>query len=323
VSESNIDLERVKREIDEEVRRQREGGTFDLAKEQELERAFLLFAPREGHGGAITSTLRGVDAAIYIDPVAPIESNQPAGRVVKQTLRKTTFWYFNWIAEQVTRALSTVAVALHLIEDELENVNERLNLVTIDATPIVEGPEGTSLDSWWVPQVLDAFEGSRGRVLVAACGDGWLVRRLLKHGSDAYGIDSRPGQIQRAQLHGADLRTDDLLDHLSHVVERRLQGVVLTGTTEGIYVTQRSLLLDRLDAVLASDGVLVVHAIHPDWLQGDAMPPALDFVGATPMRPQTWVEVLERRGYETSVDRGPGGSDFLVVARRPGLLTRS
>jgi Methionine biosynthesis protein MetW len=318
VSDQPIDLEIVKREIDEEVRRQRDEGTFDLAKEQELERAFLLFAPRQGHGGAITSTLRGVDAAVFIDPVAPIASRQPAGRLVKQTLRKTSFWYFNWIAEQVTRALSTVAVALHLIEDELEDLNQRLDLVTIEATPIVERAGGAS-SSWWAEDALAAFHGRRGRVLVAACGDGWLVRALEEAGCDAYGIDARPGKIQRGQLHGLDLRTDDLLEHLSHVAERRLQGIVLTGTTEGIYVTQRSLLLDRIDAVLANDGIVVVHALHPDSLRGDAMPVALDFVGATPMRPQTWVDVFEGRGYEASATVADDGGDFLVVARRPGV----
>jgi Methionine biosynthesis protein MetW len=322
VNEKSIDLESVKREIQVEVDRQRENGEFDAIKEQELERAFLLFAPRQGRGGALATTLRGVDAATFIDPVAPIESNQPAGRVVKQTLRKTSFWYFNWITEQVTRALSTIAVALHLVEEEIDDLNQRMGLVTIEATPILDGA-APAANAWWADKALSAFEGVNGRVLVAACGDGGLVRRLIDAGLDGYGIDARPNQFDSAQLQGLDLRRDDLLEHLAHVASRRLVGAVLTGTTEGIFVTQRPRLLDLIDAAVDARGVVVIHALHPDALAGDKMPPALDFVGAAPMRPATWSDVLASRGYDVEIETGPDGSDFLVVARRPGFSARS
>ena len=320
MTEQSVDLAQVQAEIDEEVRNKRESGAFDLAKEQELERAFLLFAPRQGHTGAITATLRGVDAAVFVDPVAPITSNRPAGRVIKKTMRKASFWYFNWLADQVTRAFSMIAVALHLVEDELEQVNQRLDLVTIDTTPVLERPGRSTSTSWWVPLAMDTLSQVQGRVLIAACGDGWLVKTVTDAGGDAYGIDARPGQIQKAQLHGLDLREDDLIDHLSHVAALRLAGVVLTGTTEGVFITQRSLLLDRLEEVLSVDGTLIIHAQHPDSMLGDEIPPMLDFVGAKPMRPGTWSAVLEERGFEVTTTIADDGSDFLVVARRPGIL---
>jgi hypothetical protein len=320
VSEEAIDLDQVRAEIAEEARATRESGAFSVDREQELERAFLLFAPRQGHTGALSATLRGVDATILIDPAAPVGSERAAGAIVKKSIRKAIFWYGSWIADQVTRCLSAIAVSLHLVEEDLERVHERLALVAIDTTPIIEHEGLSSPTAWWASRVVDSLSDEEGRVLVAACADGWLVRTLLEAGLDAYGIDPRLERIQAAQLKGLDLRDDDLIVHLSHVAARRLSAVVLSGTTEGLFLTQRSLLLDRLERALGPEGTLLIHALHPDSMLGDAIPPALDFVGARPLRPATWAAVLEERGFEVSIELGREGQDFLVRAVRRSSL---
>ena len=319
MSETPLDLDLVRAELAEEVRLQREDGVFDATREQELERAFLLFAPRQGHTGAITATLRGVDAAVFVDPLVPIASRNPVGKVAKKYIRKGVFFYIKWIADQVTQAFSTIAVALHLIEDELGRVNERLDLIAVTAAPIIEQEGRSTSSAWWVSHAQESLKSVHGRVLVSACGDGELVRHFLSSGNDAYGIDPRPGKIQKAELDGVDLRDDDLLSHLSNVASRRLAAVVLTGTTEGLFVTQRSLLLDRLEHALQLDGVVVIHAIHPDSMSGDDFPAELDFAGARPLRPKTWAHVLERRGFDVSIEVAPDGKDFLVRGVRRGV----
>jgi hypothetical protein len=319
MSEAPIDLNEVRAEIEQEAREQRESGAFSAQREQELERAFLLFAPRQGHVGALSATLRGVDASILINPAVPISSGRPGGAFIKKSLRKSMFWYASWLADQTTRCLSAIAVSLHLVEEDLERVNERLALVAIDSTPIIERDTSPQATAWWGRHAADKFSGTTGRVLVSACGDGWLVRSLLLGGSDAYGIDPRLEKIQPAQLEGLDVRDDDLIVHLSHVAEQRLSGIILTGTTEGLFLSQRGLLLERIERALTAEGILMIHGLHPDSLQGDEIPYELDFVGATPLRPKTWVAVLEQRGFDVTLSASPDEREFLVAAFRRSI----
>lgn len=316
MSEAAIDLEAVRAELADEVRSLRSSGAFDALRERELEQLFQQYAPLQGRDGALSETLRAVDSTAYIDPHVPVASGQPAGTAVKRTLRKATFWYVSWIAAQTTRALSSVARSLHLIDDELGSIRKTLEGVAFSDSPVMEVPGACGPDAWWSSGATAALAGRSGRVLVAACDDGWLVRALADRGVDAYGLDPRMERIMEAEVAGLDLRDDDLLDHLDAVADGRISGVVLTGTTEALLPSQRHRLLRRLARVLAAEAVVVVHAMHPDAIAGDAMPAELDLAGARPLRPGTWSALLAAEGFATDVELGPSGADFLVLARR-------
>jgi hypothetical protein len=317
VSDQAISLDEVRAEIAAEVRARRLTGDFDAAKERQLEQRFYQYAPVQGRSGALGDTLRAVDAAAFIDPAVPVLSNQPAGAYLKKAMRKAGFWYINWIATQTTRGLSTVARSLHLIDDELVEIRERLDLVSVDSVPVIEQEDDEVDDPWWASIAIGALSPTTGRALVSACGNGWFVRQLNELGADAYGIDPRPGKILEAEIAGLDLRDDDLLDHLRSVADDRLGAAVLTGTTEAMLPAQRLQLLDRLDAVLGDGATVVLHSIHPDAVIGDSIPAALDVAGVRPMRPSTWATLLAERGFVTTIDVADAGHEFVVVAVRP------
>ena len=320
MSDLSVDIESVRAEIAEEVRRRRAGGAFDALKERELEQLFHQYAPLQGRDGALAETLRAVDVTAYIDPHVPVESRQPAGTAVKRSLRKANFWYINWIAAQVTRSLSTVARSLHLIDDELTDLRKSLDGLTLSGSPVITLAGADGPTSWWASAARAVAQRSEGRILVSACSDGWLVADLVAAGGDAYGLDPRPGVIMEAEIAGLDLRDDDLLEHLDAVADDRLTGVVLNGTTEALLPAQRLRLLRRIERVLATDAIVVLHAVHPDAVDGDDVPPELDLAGARPLRPSTWASLLSELGFTTTVTPGPTGADFLVTAVR-GRLT--
>ena len=317
MSDQAISLDEVRAEIAAEVRTRRLTGDFDAAKERQLEQRFYQYAPVQGRSGALGDTLRAVDASAYVDPAVPVLSNQPAGAYLKKAMRKAGYWYIDWIATQTTRGLSTIARSLHLIDDELVELRERLDLVSVDSVPVIEEGIDQAGDPWWAAIAVGALSSTTGRALVSACGDGWLVRQLNDLGADAYGIDPRPGKILEAEIGGLDLRDDDLLDHLRSVADDRLGAAVLTGTTEAMLPAQRLQLHDRLDAVLADGATLVLHSIHPDAVSGDGIPAELDLAGVRPMRPRTWASLLAERGFVTTVDVAEAGHEFVVVAVRP------
>ena len=82
-----------------------------------------------------------------------------------------------------------------------------------------------------------------GRVLHAACGDGWLVRRIVAAGGDAYGVDPRSGVVDAAELGTLDLRDENVADHLRAVAAAGLGGVVLSGLVDGMAGGERAQLL--------------------------------------------------------------------------------
>jgi hypothetical protein len=318
VSAGPIDLDQVRAEIAEEVRRERAGGSFDAARERELERLFHQYAPMQGRTGALTETLRGVDAGAFIDPYIPIASDRAGGAAVKKAILRGGLWYGRWLAEQTTRGLSAVARSLHLIDDQLIDLRQRVELAAVTGTPVIELAGAPDQRSWWAEAAVGCLREAGGRVLVSACGDGALVRALRAEGVDGYGIDPRQERIRTAEVAGLDLRDEDLLEHLSSVSTARLSGILLTGTTEAMLPAQRRRLLGALDDVMAPGARIVIHALHPDAVDGDLVPAELDLAGGRPLRPQSWSTLLEAKGYEVERVGGPDGRDFLVLAvRRP------
>jgi len=316
MSDATIDLDQVRAEIAVEVRRRRLEGDFDAAKERELERLFHQYAPVQGRTGALGEALRGVDAAAYINPLVPVESNQPAGAVIKKSMRKAGLWYAEWLTGQMTRSVSSIARALHLIDDELTELRARMDLVAVSGAPVIELEGRSGPESWWTTAATAAVASIEGRVLVAACGDGWLVQGLLASQVDAYGIDSRAGKIMEAETAGLDLRDEDLLEHLASVADDRLSGIILTGSTEALLPAQRRTLLDLLAVKLAPRSVVVLHSAHPDAMAGDALPAELDLAGGRPLRPMSWARLLEALGYSAMVEVAGDGRDALIIAVR-------
>lgn len=304
------DLDEVRREIAAEVAKRRASGELGAAQERRLQRLFEQYSPHAGGTGALSDALRSVDATIFIDPDVPIASQQPAGAAIKKTLRKTQYWYVRWITIQTTKALSTIAGVLHQVSTELDRVNRRLDLVSNDTPAVVELAGATP---WWHADALGVLEDCQGRVLVAACGDGRLVQQLRDASCDAYGTD--PRNLGRVTAMGdLDIRHEGIIEHLASVADSMLSGLLLTGVTEAMLPAQRTWLLRALDRVLHDDGVVALHVLAPEVLRDDKQPVELELAGVTPLRPSTWLSVLEGRGYRATITKGTG--DALIIASR-------
>lgn len=313
-SDSAADLRRVMAEIDEEVRRRRASGDLPARVERELDELFLQHSPVAGHGGGLADALRMVDASAFIDPVVPVASNKSGGAVVKKGLRTLNLWYIGFVTHQVSRFATAVSRSLHLVDDRLQALERQLAAQRVPPSGVVEVPWAHRPEAWWVPAAVDALAGAPGRVLHAACGDGWLVRALTGRGADAYGIDPRPGVVARAELEGADLREEDLLEHLRAVAPLSLGGVLLSGVVDGMGPGERRQLLDLLSDRVAPEGVLVVHSLSPAAWASDRAPVAADLAPGHPLRPASWAGLLGPIGFEATVPDPASADDYVVVA---------
>jgi SAM-dependent methyltransferase len=312
-------VEQVMAEIAEEVRLRRSSGDLPPRLERELDELFLAHSPVAGRGGDLGEALRMVDAATHIDPVVPVESERAAGMFVKKGMRSLLLWYMGWVTHQVSQSASAVSRALHIVDERLKELERQVEAQHVPGAGIVEFPSLCGPDAWWIEPAVAAVAKAQGRVLHAACGDGWLVRRLAAAGADAYGVDPRGQLVEHAELSTLDLRGEALGDHLRAVAPAGLGGVVLTATVEGMAGAERAQLLAAIGSRLAPGGTLVLHsASRATWDAADA-PPEADLAPGRPLRAESWCALLEQGGYEATAQEGPDGADYLVTAVRSAI----
>lgn len=306
----------VHEEIDEEVRRRRASGDLPTRVEDELDQLFAQYSPLGETGPALHKILRLVDAAAFIDPMAPVASRRRGGAALKRGLRSLSLWYLRYVTHQVSQFATAVSRALHIVDAQLTELTGRIEALDVPPSVVVDVEWAHRPDSWWVAEVAEALAGQRHRVLHAACGDGWLVGLLAGHGADSYGVDPRPERVADHELGELDLREEPVLDHLRAVEAGALGGIVLSGLLEASGHGERRRLVEHAVRSLAPDGVLLVHSLTPaSWEAADA-PPEADLVPARPYRPTTWPHVLGPLGCDVTVRLGPDGRDYLVTARR-------
>jgi hypothetical protein len=311
-------LAEVMAEIDEEVRRRRASGDLPARVERELDELFLEHSPVAGRGGSLGEALRMVDAAAFIDPVVPVGSNKSGGAAIKKGLRKLNLWYIGYITHQVSQFASAVSRSLHILDDRVTELRREMDARREEPSQVVEADWATGPDAWWVPLAVESAGRSAGRVLHAVSGDGWLVRALVAKGVDAYGVDPRPGRVDRAETDGIDLREEAVIEHLRAVEPAGLTGIVLSGTVDGMTHGERRQLLDLVVDRLAPDGALVIHSLSPAGWDGEVAPVEADLSPGRPLRGATWVHLLGPLGFDATVTVGPSSGDYLVTAVRSG-----
>jgi hypothetical protein len=303
----------VMAEIAEDVRVRRASGDLPPKLERELDELFLAHSPVAGRGGDLADALRMIDAATFIDPVVPVDSNRAAGAAVKKGMRKLLLWYIGWITHQISQFASAVSRTLHIVEGRIKELERTVEVQRVPSAGVVEFPD-VALDAWWVPVALEALAGVKGRILHSACGDGWLVRRINEAGGDAYGVDPRSAIIERGLMVMADLREETLDEHLRAVAPAGLDAIVLSATVEGLAGGEREQLLARIGTTLAPGGTLVIHSISRARWEADDAPVEADLAPGRPLRPDTWIHLLTQRGFGATVTPGPDGGSFVVAA---------
>jgi SAM-dependent methyltransferase len=304
----------VMAEIAEEVRLRRASGDLPPKLEQELDELFLAHSPVAGRGGDLTDALRKIDAATFIDPVVPVDSNRAAGAFVKKGMRSMLLWYMGWVTHQISQFASAVSRTLHIVDGRLKDLERQVEVQRVPAAGAVEFPGTQSVQAWWVAPAVGALTVGPGRVLHAACGDGWLVRHITEAGGDAYGVDPRVALVEKGVVSGTDLRQEAVADHLRAVATAGLAGIVLSATVEGLSAGEREQLLGLIATKLAPGGTLVIHSVTRDRWEAANAPVEADLAPGRPLRPDTWSHLLEQQGYQATVQLEK--DDFLVTALR-------
>ena len=314
VEERHDYLTRVLGEIDQEVVRRRSSGDLPRRVERELDAMFLRYSPMGGDDGTLDEVLDLVESSSFIDPVGPIASSRPGGGVAKRTIRRGGLWYMGWVTHQVSEFASATSRALRVLDDRVRALRTELDAQGVPAAPVIETPWAHRPDAWWVDRALESLAGQRGRVLHAAAGDGWLVRRLRAEGLDAYGVEPRADRVVATEPEGLDLREEPLLGHLRAIAPGGLGGIVLSGVVDAMTAAERDVVVVLAAQTVAPSGHLIIHSLSPKGWASDEAPVEADLASGRPLRPRTWALVFGRLGFEVGVIEGPTSDDYLVVA---------
>ena len=311
----HIDLNQVLREIDDEVEARRASGDFPPGMERDLDLIFARFAPAMTSGDDLDALLEQADRGAFVDVDVPTASRLPAVSIVKRVLRKLMAWYLRYIAQQVSVFAGSAVGALRLLGRRVT----ALEAVTPGADPTVRDASRRAA----VPPALAPFAGTiverlrdrSGRVLVAECGDGALVRALVDAGIDAYGCDHRLALAEAAALTGLEVRTDDVVEHLGAVDHEALAGLVLAGAVDRLPVGAQLALADLASGVLATGGRVVIVGTDPKaWGRTTSVIDA-DLAPGKPLHAETWAHLVAERGF-ARVEVQAGSPHYLVTAVR-------
>jgi hypothetical protein len=310
----SLDLGRLQAEINEEVRRRRAAGDFPPGLERELDAMFARYAPA-GTGDDFDQVLLAAETQSFIHADVPIDSRIVALQYVKKALRKAMGWYVRFLAQEVTAFAGAVTRAVHLLDDRvkvLETVTvvagERsLNEIRVRPVMLDTGP--------LAPLAVSILGGAPGRVLHTECGTGAVLTSLAEVGTDVYGVEPVESLALPAAAAGLDVRVDGALTHLRALPDQTLGGLLLSGCVDNLPLGEVLEVADRAAAVLAPGGTVLVFSMGPAAWSRSLDPVMADLAPGRPLHPETWVQLLARRGFDgVEVRPQPGAPPLAPVA---------
>lgn len=310
-------MERLERDIEDEVRAKRAAGAFPPAFERRLRTIFESLVP-PGAGNSrrdFEALLRSSDRAAYFDIDVPIASRKPGVAKLKKILRTTQAWYLNYLTQQLNNFSTNLMRLLYVFDSRVKRLEDssdahnRRNPGGIFSKP--HYPDSTV----FVPTLIETFEQCEGRLLVADCGDGWLVGELKKAGHDCYGVDSFGELLEHPPKSALDLRIQEVAMHLHDIADESLDGIVMQGSIDVLSKEDKLALIIESGRTLRCGGILAVLGTQPTFFSSsDSLAIQRDLSAAGPFAQETVEFVLARLGFD-HIELKSDENFYLVTAR--------
>lgn len=301
-------ISQLNAQIEREVRKKRSEGAFPPAFERRLKMIFeQLVPPGSGNGRKdFEALLRSSDRAAYFDIDVPTSSQKPGVAKLKKILRMTQAWYLNYLAQQLNNFSTNLMRLLYLFDTRVKKLESSIEMkYATDPRGRLVKPLYPNLD---LPEPLINLLGSiSGRVLVADCGNGEIVSKLIQAGLDAYGVDSFGEMLETPVEKALDLRWQTIPEHLAEIADKSLAAIFLQGSIDLISSVDKLYLVMESLRVVNSDAILVIGSIDPEhYRSSEEFVIQRDISPGTPFEPETWAFVLDRLGVrEISSSKGP------------------
>lgn len=298
MSNQSLDLDRLRREIDAEVRARRASGAYPPGFERELDSVFARYAPAAASDD-IEAVIDQAEEAAGIELAIPTASEKRGGVIVKRLLAKLFGWYHAFIVQQIVTFAGSIVDAVRVLGRHVEAL-ETGSGHTARAHAETSLLPATAPGAEWADGVAEALRDVDGRVLVAECGSGDLLAALNEAGLDAYGVEPRPAAADAAAARGLEVRADDVVSHLHAVGRDELAAAVLMGVVDRAAPGELLELVDLVAACLRPGAVLAIVSRGPAAAVRGPDAVAADLAPGRPVHPETWSYLLGAHGFETT-----------------------
>lgn len=304
-------------EIEAEAERRTAEGEYPRALLRSLDEEFRRWIPDTGRASGVEDAIRSIEAAAYVDPGVPVESNKRVGVYVKTAVRKATYFYHRHMAQQiaalgiqVTRPMRLLDATTKQLDARIAALEDRADVNTTARDELVAGLTLPDLDDDTVAAIAAHLRDAPGRVVVGEITDASLLGRLADAGLDVYGVGPS------ADPHSThDLRNESLAEHLGALAQPVLGGVVLVGVPDRLSLNEQlRLLRSALGRSVDQARLVVIVSDQERWAR-DVGPVAADLLGGRPLHRDTWAHLLEREqvDVDTIVDAGDGSAPHVVL----------
>ena len=313
-------FESVVREIEAEAQRRSASGDYPRALLRSLDEEFRRWIPDASLENGVEDTIRGVEAAAYVDPAVPVDSRSPVGRYIKWLVRRLTYFYHRHMAQQITALGIHITRPLRLLDASVKNVDRRLSALEdrfdVGATARAELIAGIStfpISADFREALASHLANASGRVLFGDQVDPDLLQFLRTSGVDTYGVTS---SNERSDL--VDVRQETLIEHLERLEDKSLGGFVLCGLTGRASLNEQLRALRLLLLRSKPDARVAVIVVHTETWSARLGPVAADLLDGRPLHPKTWTHLLLREhALEVTAIESSDSQSTLITAKLP------
>lgn len=194
------------------------------------------------------------------------------------------------------------------------------------ALPVYDLSEWADSVSTWTGAALGT-----GSVVVGELGESSVLEALVSSGVTVEGVDPRGQMVWEANARlgdgsgeGSGEGSGDAVAIVSEVTDRlgslpsaSQQAVVLSGCIDRQALNDKVDALDQAIRVVSPGGTLVLLVVDQVAWDGDLTPPVRDLLPGRPLHPETWLQILARRGLPGAQWHRPErGAVHAVVVRR-------
>ncbi|MDQ1532756.1 MAG: hypothetical protein QOF28_517 [Actinomycetota bacterium] len=291
-----LDLDRLRREIDAEVRARRASGAYPPGFERELDAVFARYAPAAASDD-IEAVTDAAEEAAGLELAIPTASDKRGGVIVKRLLAKLFGWYHAFLVQQIVTFAGAIVDAVRTLGRHVQALETTTGHTARAHDEVARLPVASSEE--WNDAVVEALRDVEGRVLVAECGTGDLLAALGGAGIDAYGVEPRPASADAAAARGLEVRADDLSTHLHAVGTEELAAAVLIGVVDRAAPGELLELVELVAGRLRPGALLAVVSRGPTAPVRGPEAVAADLAPGRPVHPETWSYLLDSHGFET------------------------
>ncbi len=310
----------VVNEIEAEAQRRTASGEYPRALLRSLDEEFRRWIPDASLENGVEDTIRGIEAAAYLDVAVPVDSRNPLGRFVKWFVRRLTYFYHRHVAQQitalgihVTRPLRLLNASLRSLDRRLCELEDRLDVGATTRSELLAGIATFPIATDFREPLSGHLLGAPGRVLLGDHVDADLLQFLRAGGVDVYGVTPSAGEHQIA-----DVRHEGLIEHLGHLEDESLGGFVLCGLTDKASLNEQLRALRLLLLRSKPGSAVAVIVVHSETWSTRLGPVAADLFDGRPLHPETWNHLLLREhAVGVTAIESLDGTSTLITATLP------